>query len=59
MTDFIKVTYEQSGASQSTNAMGMRTMQARAFYERGSQYLLVKAPPAFRKIARADVHRTR
>ncbi|CAN7783947.1 ATP-dependent helicase [Cupriavidus necator] len=46
MTDFIKVTYAQSGASQSTNAMGMRAMQSRAFDERGSQYLLVKAPPA-------------
>ncbi|WP_423193174.1 DEAD/DEAH box helicase [Cupriavidus sp. H18C2] len=46
MTDFIKVTYAQSGASQSTNGMGMRAMQARAFDERNSQYLLVKAPPA-------------
>ena len=46
MADFIKVTYAQSGASQSTNEMGMRAMQARAFDERGSQYLLVKAPPA-------------
>lgn len=46
MTDFIKVTYARSGASQSTNAMGMRMMQSRAFDERNSQYLLVKAPPA-------------
>lgn len=46
MADFIKVTYAQSGASQATDSMGMRAMQARAFDERGSQYLLVKAPPA-------------
>jgi hypothetical protein len=46
MTDFIKVEYAQTGASQSVNSMGMRAMQSRAFDERGSQYLLVKAPPA-------------
>ncbi|MDY0747950.1 ATP-dependent helicase [Paucibacter sp. R3-3] len=46
MTDFVKLTYAQSGASQSVNGVGMRAMQARAFDERGSQYLLVKAPPA-------------
>ena len=46
MTDFVKLTYAQTGASQSVNAMGMRAMQARAYDERGSQYLLVKAPPA-------------
>ena len=46
MTDFVKVTYAQSGASQSIDNMGMRAMQARAFGERNSQFLLVKAPPA-------------
>ncbi len=46
MTDFVKLTYARTGASQSVNAMGMRAMQARAYDERGSQYLLVKAPPA-------------
>ena len=46
MTDFVKVSYAQTGASQSINNMGMRTMQSRAFDERNSQYLLVKAPPA-------------
>lgn len=46
MTDFVKITYGQTGASQSVDSMGMRAMQARAFDERGSQYLLVKAPPA-------------
>jgi hypothetical protein len=46
MTDFVKVSYAQTGASQSIDKMGMRTMQARAFDERNSQFLLVKAPPA-------------
>lgn len=46
MTDFVKVTYAQSGASQTIDNMGMRAMQARAFGERNSQFLLVKAPPA-------------
>jgi len=44
--DFVHVTYNQTGASQKQDAMGMRAMQARAYAERGSQYLLVKAPPA-------------
>jgi hypothetical protein len=46
MTDFVKVAYAQTGASQSIDNMGMRAMQARAFGERNSQFLLVKAPPA-------------
>lgn len=46
MTDFVNVTYGQTGASQSINPMGMRAMQARAFDQRNAQYLLVKAPPA-------------
>ncbi len=46
MPDFVLVTYGQTGASQKQDAMGMRAMQARAYAERGSQYLLVKAPPA-------------
>jgi len=46
MTDFIKVSYAQTGASQSINEMGMRAVQARAYDARNSQYLLIKAPPA-------------
>jgi superfamily II DNA or RNA helicase len=46
LPDFVHVTYAQTGASQKQDAMGMRAMQARAYAERGSQYLLVKAPPA-------------
>jgi hypothetical protein len=46
MPDFVKVEYGRTGASQAVNEYGMRSMQARAFNARGSQYLLVKAPPA-------------
>lgn len=46
MPDFVNVTYSQTGESQKPNDMGMRAMQARAYSERGAQYLLVKAPPA-------------
>ena len=46
MPDFVNVSYNQTGESQKNNDMGMRAMQARAFAARGSQYLLVKSPPA-------------
>lgn len=46
MPNFVDVTYAQTGDSLSTNPMGMRDMQAKAFEARGSQYLLLKAPPA-------------
>jgi len=46
MPDLVKVEYARSGQSTATDAMGMREMQAKAFAERGSQYLLIKAPPA-------------
>lgn len=46
MKDVIHVTYEQTGASQVFNDMGMRPMQARVFGKRDEQYILVKAPPA-------------
>jgi superfamily II DNA or RNA helicase len=46
LPDFVHVTYGQTGASQKQDDVGMRAMQARAYAERGSQYLLVKAPPA-------------
>lgn len=46
MKDVIHVTYEQTGASQTFNDMGMRPMQARVFGKRDEQYILVKAPPA-------------
>ncbi len=46
MPDFVTVEYGATGASKSTNDMGMRAMQSRAFDARNSQYLLIKSPPA-------------
>jgi len=46
MPDIVSVNYAQTGQSISTNNMGMREMQARAFEARNAQYLLLKAPPA-------------
>jgi superfamily II DNA or RNA helicase len=46
MPNLIDVTYARTGESTSTNTMGMRAMQARAYEARNSQYLLIKAPPA-------------
>ena len=46
MPNLVEVTYAQTGKSLSTNSMGMRDMQSRAFDARRSQYLLLKAPPA-------------
>lgn len=46
MPDIVHVTYGQTGQSISTDNMGMRDMQIRAFEQRDAQYLLIKAPPA-------------
>ncbi len=46
MPNFVDVTYEQTGKSLDTDSLGMREMQRRAFSQRESQYLLIKAPPA-------------
>lgn len=46
MPNLIDVTYAQTGASTSVDGSGMREMQAKVFAARGSQYLLIKAPPA-------------
>lgn len=46
MKNLLHVEYKQTGNSTNQNPMGMREMQARAFAERASQYLLIKAPPA-------------
>jgi len=46
MPNLVDVTYAQTGQSLSTNNMGMREMQSRAFDSRNAQYLLLKAPPA-------------
>ncbi|NAX19112.1 MULTISPECIES: DEAD/DEAH box helicase [unclassified Vibrio] len=44
--NILEVSYKQTGQSTYHNEMGMREMQARAFAQRDSQYLLIKAPPA-------------
>ena len=46
MPNLVDVTYAQTGKSLSTNPLGMREMQERAFEARNAQYLLLKAPPA-------------
>ncbi|HFD3890426.1 ATP-dependent helicase [Serratia marcescens] len=46
MENILQVTYGQTGKSASLNELGMREMQARAFEQRNSPYLLIKAPPA-------------
>src|SRR5699024_10934124 len=42
----VEVTYAQTGKSKSTNELGMREMQEKAYEARSAQYLLLKAPPA-------------
>lgn len=46
MPNLVSVSYQHTGASTRTDAMGMREMQVKAFAARESQYLLLKAPPA-------------
>lgn len=46
MPDIVHVTYAQTGKSASTNELGMREMQEKAYKARDAQYLLLKAPPA-------------
>jgi superfamily II DNA or RNA helicase len=46
MSDFVRVTYGQTGKTQAPNPMGMRPMQARVYEARAAQFILLKAPPA-------------
>lgn len=46
MTNLIEVKYNQTGKSTHLNEMGMREMQSKAYEQRNTQYLLLKAPPA-------------
>jgi len=46
MPDLVHVTYQQTGKSKKTNALGMCEMQEKAYAGRTAQYLLLKAPPA-------------
>ncbi|MEZ0468868.1 pseudomurein-binding repeat-containing protein [Phaeobacter sp. SYSU ZJ3003] len=42
----VSVTYAQNRSSTTSNELGMRKMQERAYEMRGEQYLLIKSPPA-------------
>jgi superfamily II DNA or RNA helicase len=42
----VSVSYASTGASTTSNELGMRPMQERAYEKRGEQYLLIKSPPA-------------
>jgi len=42
----VSVTYTQNRSSTTSNELGMRKMQERAYEMRGEQYLLIKSPPA-------------
>ena len=42
----VSVSYSGDGSSTTSNALGMRAMQERAYERRGEQYLLIKSPPA-------------
>ncbi len=46
MPNLVHVEYDHTGRSKSTNALGMREMQEKAYEGRTAQYLLLKAPPA-------------
>ena len=42
----LTVNYSSKGSSVTSNELGMREMQERAYDKRGEQYLLIKSPPA-------------
>lgn len=44
--NLVEVEYARTGKSKSTDELGMREMQAKAYKARTAQYLLLKAPPA-------------
>ena len=46
VANIVDIRYEQTGAATSTNELGMREMQAKAYEARDKRFLLIKAPPA-------------
>ncbi|MCR9055484.1 MAG: DEAD/DEAH box helicase, partial [bacterium] len=42
----VSVPYKSTGSSITSNELGMRAMQEKAYEKRGEQYLLLKSPPA-------------
>lgn len=48
-SNIFDINYNQTGKSKSTNTLGMREMQERAFEKRNSKHLLIKAPCIWKK----------
>jgi len=46
MADIVRIQYNQTGESVNNTVSGMPPMATRAYEQRNSQYLLIKAPPA-------------
>lgn len=46
MENLVQINYERDENIKTTNELGMREMQAKAYEKRNSQYLLLKSPPA-------------
>ena len=44
--NIVDIHYQQTGGATTTNDMGMREMQAKAYAARNKRFLLIKAPPA-------------
>lgn len=44
--NIVDIRYQQRGTSSTTNLLGMREMQAKAYEARNHRFLLIKAPPA-------------
>lgn len=44
--NIVDIRYQQTGESSTTNELGMREMQAKAYEARNKRFLLIKAPPA-------------
>ena len=44
--NIVDIKYQQTGTSSTTNELGMREMQAKAYEARNNRFLLIKAPPA-------------
>lgn len=49
-SNIFDINYNQTGKSKSTNTLGMREMQERAFEKRNSKHLLIKAPLHLEKV---------
>lgn len=46
MNSIVDIRYQQTGGATTTDALGMREMQAKAYAVRNKRFLLIKAPPA-------------